>query len=196
MNDETARKLGFKDKEEFFLYQDVCCTEVPLRDGEFEKILEQEIKNMRLGKHKNKVSKDPKQFKKELYEQYISDNNLEELFDKVKDMTTVDRLIELYIYYSNKLSLCSTARKTYELKMQDAIELFDGVKEEEYEKIINEINIDHKKCNDILDFISYKKNERLTSIEEMIKFNNAVDKVNESYADLLILLDQMDGKQR
>ena len=191
MTDIEAKKLGFKDKEEFYLYEDVCCTEVPMDKKSFETILDERIKEIRQGKKNT----GPIGFKKELFEQYIIDNNLDDLYDKVKNMSTIDRLIEIYIYYSNRLPICGVSKHSLKLKMQEAIELFDGEKQLEYEDLINKLEEEEKKYLSKLEFILFKKDQRLNS-QEKKQFDNEISNIQDAYENYMSLLDKMDGRQK
>lgn len=59
-------------------------------------------------------------------------------------MSTLDRLIEIYIYYSNRLSICAVSKYGLKLKMREATELFDGEKQLEYEISINKLEEEEK----------------------------------------------------
>ena len=86
----TAIELGFKDEEEMQLYKDVCCTNGAVTSP---KTLEELLENL-----KSNVEHEDN---KKAYEDYIKAKGLFELFSKVKDMSVLDRLIEVFLYYSN-----------------------------------------------------------------------------------------------
>ena len=191
MTDIEARELGFKDKEEFYLYEDVCCTEVPMDKESFDAILDERMKEIKQGKK----NVGPIGFKKELFEQYIIDNNLNDLYCRAKNMSTLDRLIEIYIYYSNRLSICAVSKYGLKLKIRDATELFDGEKQLEYENSINKLEKEEKKYLSILEFISFKKDQRL-NFQEKKQFDKEILKIRDAYENYVSLLDRMDGRQK
>lgn len=81
---EEIRKNGFKDEEELQLYQDVCATNLPIiGQGYVEKLYFVYTNRDEINQYQSKTR----------YEKYIFKYGLENLFEKVKNMSEFDRLI-------------------------------------------------------------------------------------------------------
>jgi len=118
--DEEAQLLGYKDEEEMFLYYDVCGLEsVPAKTmAELLLSTQQET----LGRTK------------EEFQEYMEENNLIDLFNKVKNLSLLQRLIELYSYSYNGHVIAKSAMVLLRQKLADADEMCDGEKQIEYEE--------------------------------------------------------------
>lgn len=125
VKEDKAKKLGFNSVEEMKLYCDVCGTDNPYEPESLEKLLES--LNNDYVSNKNDFIK------------YINNNNLIELFDKVKNMTLLNRFVEIYSYYSNCILVCRELKKTLGYKLQEAKSLYDGEKEIEFEEKLSRI---------------------------------------------------------
>ena len=88
---EKYRELGFKSKDEQELYEDVCCELNNVKN------LDKEEDAIKLLKRINNIDVPTKQD----YEEFINKKGLNDLFEKVKPMTLLDRYVELYIYHVN-----------------------------------------------------------------------------------------------
>ena len=120
ITDEYARQFGYKDANEMLLYMDVCCN----YDGIGPKSLEDlwsDLKND-IGPNKSKES----------YEEYIKSNNLLDLFNSVKNLSELERLMQIYTYYYNSAAMNHYLTQYFTIKEKEAESLFDGEKEVEY----------------------------------------------------------------
>ena len=96
---EEIRKNGFKDREELQLYQDVCATNLPIiGQGYVEKLYFMYTNRDEINQYQSK----------ERYEKYIFKYGLENLFEKVKNMSEFDRLITIFNYYKHAEIICMT----------------------------------------------------------------------------------------
>ena len=147
--DIDVKKLGFKDKEEMLLYQDVCCEKSSISEPRTLEELLTELKSDEVSVENTK----------KYYEKYIKENDLQDLLNKVRNMPLYDRMLEIFVYYVNSYSVCKTlenhVKQKYDLlisdieqKKQEAVELFDGEKEKEYSKQLRVIGL--KRLNDLI----------------------------------------------
>ena len=120
--EEKIKSLGFQDEQEMLLYQDVCCDDLPISEPDS------------LEELYNSLNSDDLHggYRKEEYEKYIMNHGLVDLFNKVRNMTLFNRMVEIYVYYANGLSICKNVENIIRQKIQEAKELFDGEKEQEY----------------------------------------------------------------
>lgn len=88
---ELYKKLGFNSEYEQNLYEDVCCGLNNIKGLTEKEDAEKLLKRL------NNI----KVYTKKDYEEYIEKNGLQELFDKVKGMSYLDRYVELYVYHAN-----------------------------------------------------------------------------------------------
>jgi len=118
--EEEALKLGFTDVEEMILYRDICGFDsVPISDRE--KLLKQ-CNDDSIGKTKQDLT------------EYMFENDLINLLNKVKKLPYLERYIEIYNHFYNLLELSDLVLGKYNKKVKEARELFDGELEEEYSK--------------------------------------------------------------
>ena len=159
---ETIKKLGFISEEEMLLYQDVCCDNfvLPVPDS-FEELLDS-LQNDNDGR------------RKEDFEKYISDNNLLELFNKVKSMPLLNRFVEIYVYNANGLSLSTSMYEMVSNKLREAKELFDGEKEQDLKMQLRAINHSKSEYFHAMYYIKNQVRHRL-SPEEELKFYEITD---------------------
>lgn len=156
-SENRINRLGYKDMEEMLLYQDVCGGEAPEKQPEdFNELLEL------LESEEDSFNG----YRKQTYEKYINDAKLLELFNKVKDMTLLDRFLEIYIYYSNQYYLSMIALKNMESKIQHAQELFDGEKEMEYKRQFFNIRYEEERYSRCCNYIERQAFERLSDSEK------------------------------
>ena len=118
--EEEALKLGFDNVDEMLLCRDLCGFDsVPISDRE--RLLKQ--------CYDDSVGKTKQDFL-----EYMQENNLIDLFNKVKKLPHLERYIEIYNYFYNTLELSDIVLGKYNRKVKEARELFDGELEEEYSK--------------------------------------------------------------
>ena len=165
ITDTKARELGFIDFEEMLLYQDIC------GDGLYLAELFEEENLEEIGK----------EFTKKDYEKYIKSHGLVELFNKVKGLPLLDRMIEIYIYYANGFSLSKEAEKIFSFHLQEAKELYDGEKEKEYLKQIDRARNMKGELFRKMHYIESEVMLRLPS--EEVKFYNAIKEVSSALLD-------------
>lgn len=155
---ELAKKLGYINGDEMLLYGDVCCYDMDscVRYDSTKEIL-YKIKNGSLDI-----------WKKDNCRKYIEDNNLLDLFNKVKEMSLFNRLVEIYLYYSNAFLVSIGMIKNLKDKLNDAKEFFDGEKEQELENKLRVIRLSINIWNHKMDYIHFVTSIRL-SYEENLK---------------------------
>ncbi len=124
ITDEYARQFGYKDANEMLLYMDVCCKSdgiepEPASLDDLLLSLEEDIEP-------NKS--------KESYEEYIENNNLLDLFNSVKNLSELERFMQIYTYYYNLESMNDYLAQYFAIKENEAESLFDGEKTLEYGK--------------------------------------------------------------
>jgi len=122
ITDEYARQFGYKDANEMLLYMDVCCKSdgiEPEPDS-----LDDLLLSLEEDIEPNKS--------KESYEEYIENNNLLDLFNSVKNLSELERFMQIYTYYYNLESMNDYLAQYFAIKENEVEELFDGEKEIEY----------------------------------------------------------------
>ena len=108
--ESKAIKLGFLNEEEMQLYHDICCcSKVFPSSG-------QELETYPENYGSRRID----------FDEYIKENNLQELFEKVRTMSPLNRFIEIYIYYMNGLSMSKEFIKMYGVNLKKAEEMTDG----------------------------------------------------------------------
>ena len=123
--DEEAKLLGYKDKEEMFLYYDVCGLDsVPAKT----------IADLLLSTEQETLGRT-----KEEFIEYREENNLVDLFNKVKNLPLLERLIELYNYSYNGHLLANSTMNFLKVKLNDSYEMSDGEKQIEYEERLKNV---------------------------------------------------------
>ena len=85
------KKLGFKSGAELELYEDVCCELTNVKD------LDKKEDVIKLLKRVNNIDV----ITKKEYEEFINKKGLDDLLEKVRPMSLLDRYVELYIYHIN-----------------------------------------------------------------------------------------------
>ena len=115
---DIFQELGFKNEKEYELYEDLCC-ELNIKPDiktveDLLKQLEEENIN---GIHPH-TKKD--------YELFINNRNLNDLFNKIKPMSLLDRYVELYIYHANCLSILINMVKLKMVELNIARSMFNG----------------------------------------------------------------------
>ena len=167
--DETIKKLGFTSEEEMLLYQDVCGNNVVFSTPDSLEELLNDLENddMYAGHRKDD------------FEKFIRDNNLLDLFNKVKTMPLLNRFIEIYVYNANGLSICKSMLEIINNKLQEAKELFDGEKEQELEMQLFSIKRSKSNYSKAIDYVDNQVNHRL-SPNDMSKFYESTDVVTKT----------------
>ena len=125
--DEEAKYLGFKDENEMNLYYDVCGVDIVPAYTREDMLSQCTVGNETLGRTK------------EDFINYMIENELVDLYYRVKDLSMLDRLLELYRYNMNGLVLSDSVLKMYNKELFDAIELSDGEKYLEYSEKLNDM---------------------------------------------------------
>ena len=167
--DEIAKKRGFLNEEEMLLYQDVCCSTFAFSEPESLEELYSSLKNGDVDDGR----------KKEDFEKYIKSNNLLELFNKVNGMPLLNRFVEIYIHNANGLSICNAAERMFNIKLQEAKELFDGEKEQELKRKLKSISHLKSEYSNAMFYINGQIRRRL-SLEESIKYYEITDNITET----------------
>lgn len=162
--EEKVKSLGFKSYDELLLYIDVCVgrsvNKAKLAELSPESILKTNTEYL---------------YTKQDYDFYIQNNGLLELFNKVKDMPTFDRMIEIYVYYANLASMCKMLKKLHKQKLEEARELFDGEKEVEAK---NEFNKYHKlELSNLNGTVYIEDQVKIRMPDKSIEFYDAIDNV-------------------
>lgn len=112
MTEEEIRKLGFKDEAEMLLYQDVCGIDIPIiGQRHIEKLLHIYYNRNNMMEYQSKAK----------FEKYIFAYGLADLFEKVKNMSEIDRLAEIYNYYAYAGLMCSIYEKNSETEISKSI---------------------------------------------------------------------------
>lgn len=124
---EEAKYLGFKDENEMFLYHDVCGIDIIPPYTSDDMLLQCTVGNETIGRTK------------ENFINYIIDNNYVDLFNRVKDLSILDRLLEVYRYYMNGLLISDRFLEYYNRLLCESIELCDGEKYREYSEKLNDM---------------------------------------------------------
>ena len=159
-----VRKLGFESFDEMLLYKDVCADRdinPPETLEELLTSLESEITN--------------KENTKQEYYNFIKNNGLLELFNKVKDMSLFNRMVEIYIYNANGLSLCTKIEKLYSEEIEKAKELYLSETEKEYKSKLERIRRLHSEYSNGMSYIEKEVKQRLP--KEEINFYEATNNI-------------------
>lgn len=168
ITDEYARQFGYKDANEMLLYMDVCCK----YDGIGPKSLEDLLLDLEndIGPNKSKES----------YEEYIKSNNLLDLFNSVKNLSELERLMQIYTYYYNLKSMNDYLAQYLKIKENEAESLFDGEKTLEYGKKVVQTLRNRSYNSDNTKYIVEQALDRLNQQEAEIflKFKNSFGKNN------------------
>ena len=130
--EKVAKKLGFSSKAEMFLYEDVCSGRIPKEPKTIEVDSSLTYQNFDI----NHL------FSKEDLALIIREENLQELLEKVKDLSIKDRLHEIFLWNSNKWVTQDALIKIFMEKSKEAREIFDYEKAEEYDEKIAELEKD------------------------------------------------------
>ena len=163
--EEKIKSLGFDNEDELLLYQDVCGTNLPISEpNSLEELL-------------NNLSDDDLfiGYRKEEYEKYINNHGLLDLFNKVKNMTLFNRMVEIYVYYANGLSMCKNIEKVFQIKQREAKELYDGEKEQEYSEQLSKILRTKIEYHEKMNYIEKQVVLRLSS--DKIRFYETIKDV-------------------
>ena len=128
-NKEEAKILGFKDENEMLLFYDICGFDIVPPYTRQTLLLQCTAEYETLGRTK------------EEFIEYMENNELIDLYNRVKDLSMLDRLIELYKYNMNGLLLSDIALKVYSKELYDSIELSDGEKYIEYSEKLNNMRM-------------------------------------------------------
>ena len=116
-----AISLGFRDREEMLLYQDICGFDIiPTFDKD--ELLSRCYDESR-GRSKDE------------FIDYMNEHNLMSIYDRVKSLSTYERFMELYNSYNNEFVLANFMLGKYNDKFREASELFDGEKQEEAQRM-------------------------------------------------------------
>ena len=105
--EEEAQSLGFDSAEEMELFLDVCGTENDSPMIGFDDIEEVGYEYKR--KTKTELIK------------YMKENDLVNLFNRVKDLPMYDRFIEIYNYITNELFISDRLLGVYNRKVEEAV---------------------------------------------------------------------------
>lgn len=176
-SDNEAKQLGFIDVHEMQLYHDVCCNE-NVSPETLEELL------LQLQSECDVISS------KKDFEEYIEENNLLELLERVKELSDLDRMIQIYLYNANGLSISKFLEENLQKKIQDAKELFDGEKEMEYSSQLQHLRSSHQKYFDGMHYIQNQAFTRLPQRELAIFLDNI------NYVTSSILSDSSGGKKK
>ena len=161
-SDEKAKNLGFVDVSEMLLYYDVCCFDIVPPQS-----LEELLENLQ-GETESPSTKSD-------FEEYIEKNNLLELFEKVKGLSLLNRMLEIYMYNANGFSISDKIEKLFEKKIQEASELYNGELEIEYKQKKRKIKIFKQEYFERMQYIERQSIERLTPEEKTILFGTISD---------------------
>lgn len=162
---EKQKKSSFINEEERQLYKDVCCDD-PIIGGP--QSLEELLYTI-----ENDIEKQAPT--KEDYELYIKENNLTDLLNKIKGLSLYNRLLEIYIFYANGLSIATTFEKKFLSDLNEAKELFDGEKEQKINQKLSSIR--HFKRN-YSKALNYVHNQILRlSPEEQLNFYKSTEEI-------------------
>lgn len=164
--EEKIKSLGFQDEQEMLLYQDVCCGDLPISEPDSLEELYDSLNSDDLFDG----------YKKEEYEKYIINHGLVDLFNRVRNMTLFNRMVEIYVYYANGLSICKNVGNVIQQKIKEAKELFDGEKEQEYNEQSLKILRMRREYSEKMEYI--EKQVRLRLPSEEAKFYETIKDVD------------------
>lgn len=151
---KKAREYGYSSEEERLLYKDVCTDNYPIDL--------QAINDYCFGEETYHT-------KKESLE-YISKHNLFSLLDKVKDESEFNRLVEIYLYAINYLSVIVNMEKYFMLEAKEAFDVFDGEKQQENIKSYLDLSSKKEVCYIMMIYIEGAIRERVP--EMLIEFED------------------------
>jgi hypothetical protein len=165
-NDLVAQKLGFKDYNELLLYEDVCANALDF--STVVDIVDPQDPSIHF------------RHTKEEFEKFINDANLNKLFNSVKDLNVVDRLIQVYLYYYNLHIITDTVAIDNHKKFVNDLGVLPNLDKEEYlenhERLGNVVLI----SVDAMDYILNQANSRLNN-EELTIFNNSTMEAQKTF---------------
>lgn len=162
---EQSKKTGFINEEERQLYKDVCCDD-PIIGGP--QSLEELLYTL-----KNDIEE--QEPTKEDFELYIKENNLTDLLNKVRGLPLYNRLLEIYVFNANGLSIATSLEEKVLSDINEAKELFDGEKEQELNKRLSSVR--HFKHN-YFNAMRYISNQTLRlSPEERLNFYESTNEI-------------------
>ena len=139
-----AISLGFNDIDEMNLFHDICGFDI-IPSFDREELLE-------------RCNDESRGRTKDEFIEYMQDNDLVGIYNRVKDLNTYERFIELYDTYTNEFMLTNFMLGKYNKKWQEAADLFDGEKQDEYQEIRRNLFV---KLNEIT---ARKNNLEISSI--------------------------------
>ena len=163
--DEEAKLLGYENKEEMFLFYDVCGLETVPAKSLDELLLSTEQET--LGRTKDE------------FIEYMEENNLVDLFNKVKDLPLLQRLIELYNYSYNGHVLAHSTMDLFKEKLEDATMMCDGEKQEEYEDRLRNVYYILQNYKLRMDDVKRSAAFRLDYNEKDMFFNHVESLINQ-----------------
>lgn len=157
--DEKAKKYGYSSEEERLLYKDVCSDNYPVNITSVMDYLSNEETY-----HSKKESI-----------AYIKENHLLSLFNKVKDLSPFDRLVEIYLYAINYLSIITCMEKYHASEYNEATELSDGEKQEENLNSYLDLSSKKEVCYIMMIYVEGAIRERIP--DKLEDFENETTKV-------------------
>lgn len=157
-NDLFAQKLGFKDYNELLLFEDVCAHSL-----DFSKEYDAEISNDS-SIHFN--------HSKEKCISFIKKANLTKLFNDVKNLSVVDRLIQIYLYYHNLHIIFDTAAINNKNEFIKDLGVLPSINPNEFLETHEQLGNIALITVDAMDYILMQAKSRLNK-EELAIFNEA-----------------------
>ncbi len=170
MNKYKKSKNDFINEEERQLYKDVCCDDLSIGDL-------QSLEELLYTLENNDGKQEPT---KEDFELYIKENNLTDLLNKVKGLPLYNRLLEIYVFNANGLSMTTLLEEKILKDIEEAKELFDGEKEQELNEKLSSVR--HFKHN-YFNAMHYISNQtlRLTPEERLNFWKSTKELVEVAY---------------
>lgn len=161
----VAKKQGFSSKKEMFLYEDVCAGRLPKGKKTIE--IDSSLSNPNFSIEHI--------FSKEELEKVISEENLRDLLEEVKDLSFVDRLHKIFLWNSNRWAMLEAIGRAYTMKAQEAYEIIDYETAEIYYQKAKEIEEEQKSFYQAIYYLN-KRSMDLTR-EERERYRKNVEEV-------------------
>lgn len=167
---EYLKKIGFINEEERQLYKDVCCDDPSIGGPQS---LEELLYTLENDSEKQEPTKED-------FELYIRENNLTDLLNKVKGLPLYNRLLEIYVFNANGLSMATLLEEKISNDINEAKELFDGEKEQELNKRLSSVRHFKRNYFNAMHYIS-NQTLRLTPEEQLNFWESTKELVKVAY---------------